>query len=241
LLREPNNSFHRAAFGIALAVAAISAPLQILSGDLSARTVGRLQPAKLAAMEAVYRTQTGAPLLIGGIPDDETRTTRYAIHIPDGLSLLLTLKRDGNVVGLDKFPQNDWPDVRLVHWSFDLMVGSGMTLLLLSALAGWLRWRHRCLPDQKWFLRGLVAAGPLGFVAIETGWMVTELGRQPWIIYGVMRTAAAVTPMRGIALTFALFTVLYVFLGIAVIFLLRRQFLQSPGSAPDPLTSSSNA
>jgi cytochrome d ubiquinol oxidase subunit I len=231
LLRDRNSRFHRSALGLALAVAGISIPLQILSGDLSARAVGRLQPAKLAAMEALYRTQTGAPLLIGGIPNDETRTTDYALSLPYGLSFLLADNPNARVVGLEETPQTDWPNVRIVHWSFDLMVAAGMAMLALAAWAGWLRWKHRRLADHPWLLRALVAGGPLGFVAIEAGWVVTEVGRQPWIIYGVMRTKDAVTPMPWIAAPFVVFTVLYVFLACIVCFVLRRQFLETPGTA----------
>jgi cytochrome d ubiquinol oxidase subunit I len=181
-------------------------------------------------MEAHYHTQAGAPLLIGGIPNDDTEKTDYAIAIPGGLSLLLTDSFNGKVTGLDAFPKKDRPDTRLVHWSFDLMVGAGMLLLGLSGAAGWLWWKSRRLPDARWFLRALVAAGPLGFVAIETGWVVTELGRQPWIIYGVMRTAEAVTPMHGLVVPFVSFTVLYVFLAVIVVFLLGRQFLDGSGT-----------
>src|ERR1035438_137735 len=119
LLRDRNNVFHRSALGIALSVACISIPLQILSGDHSARVVGRLQPAKLAAMEADYRTESGAPLLIGGVPNDQTRTTADAIRIPGGLSFLLTHHFDSKVTGLEEFPRSDWPNVRVVHGSFD--------------------------------------------------------------------------------------------------------------------------
>jgi len=121
------------------------------------------------------------------------------------------------------------------------MVASGTVLFLLSAMAGWLWWKHRRLPDGKWFLRGLVLSGPLGFVAIEAGWIVTEVGRQPWIIYGIMRTEAAVTPMRLIAVPFGAFTVLYLFLAVVVVFLLRRQFLQTSAPVPTPLAKSSHA
>jgi cytochrome bd ubiquinol oxidase subunit I len=230
LLRDRTSRFHRCALGIALAVACISIPLQMFSGDLSARVVGRLQPAKLAAMEAHYRTETGAPLLIGGIPSDETRRTDYALHIPRGLSFLLTDNPNGRVVGLEEFPQSNWPNVRMVHWSFDLMVTAGMTMLALAVWSGWLWWRRRPLAGHLWLLRTLVAAGPLGFVAIETGWVVTEVGRQPWIIYGVMRAEAAVTPMPGLMAPFVAFAVLYVFLAFVVVFVLRRQFLESPAS-----------
>jgi cytochrome d ubiquinol oxidase subunit I len=234
LLRDRNSLFHRSALGIALAVAGISIPLQILSGDLSARAVGRLQPAKLAAMEAHYRTQTGAPLLIGGIPNDETRTTDYALSIPYGLSFLLADDFDARVAGLDEFPKSEWPNVRIVHWSFDLMVASGMALLALAVWSGWLWWKHRRLADHPWLLRALVAAGPLGFVAIEAGWVVTEVGRQPWIIYGVMQTKDAVTPMHWIVAPFVAFTGLYAFLGFIVFFVLRRQFLETPGTVSEP-------
>jgi len=233
LLKDRNNRFHRSALGIALAVACLSAPLQILSGDFNARALARLQPAKLAAMEALYRTQTGAPLLIGGIPNDEMRTTSYALKIPQGLSFLLAHDSKAEVVGLEKFPRNDWPNVRIVHWAFDIMVASGMVLFVLSIAVDWLWWKQGGLPNGKWLLRGLVAAGPLGFVAIEAGWVVTEVGRQPWIIYGVMRTQEAMTPMRWIAVPFVVFTALYIFLSIIVFFLLRRQFLETPRSNSD--------
>jgi cytochrome d ubiquinol oxidase subunit I len=237
VLRDRGNAFHRNALGIALALGCISAPLQMISGDFSARSVAKLQPAKLAAMEAVYHTQTGAPLQVGGIPDNESRTTRYALTIPYGLSLLSTHDPNGKVIGLEQFPRNDWPNVRLVHWAFDLMVGSGTALFMLSIAVGWFAWKQRGVPDGKWLLRALIAAGPLGFLAIETGWVVTELGRQPWIIYGVMRTKEAVTPMSKIAIPFLLFTLLYVFLSIVVFYLLRRQFMKTEAPVSELLTN----
>jgi cytochrome d ubiquinol oxidase subunit I len=232
LLRDRSNPFHQAALGLALAVACISTPLQILSGDLSARAVARLQPAKLAAMEAHYRTKAGAPLVIGGIPQDQTMTTDYALEIPRGLSLLTAHDPNARVVGLEEFPRGQWPNVRVVHWSFDIMVSSGMLMLALTLCADMLWLKFRRLPDNRWLLRGLVAAGPLGFLAIETGWMVTELGRQPWIIYGVMRTREAVTPMPGLVVPFVIFTAVYIFLAIVVVFLLRRQFLETRNPVP---------
>jgi cytochrome d ubiquinol oxidase subunit I len=237
VLRDRRNDFHRSALGIALALACICTPLLIISGDFSARSVAKLQPAKLAAMEANYRTQTGAPLQLGGIPDDESRTNPYALTIPRGLSLLSAHDPNAKVIGLEEFPRHDWPNVRLVHWAFDLMVGSGTAMFVLSLAVGWLAWKHRGLPDGKWLLRALVAAGPLGFLAIEAGWMVTELGRQPWIIYGVMRTQEAVTPMRKIAVPFVIFTVLYVFISVVVFYLLRRQFMKSDKPVPELLAT----
>jgi cytochrome d ubiquinol oxidase subunit I len=236
LLRDRRNAFHRIALGIALALGCISAPLQLISGDFSARSVARLQPAKLAAMEAVYRTQTGAPWRLGGIPDDQSRTTRYGLTIPRGLSLLVNRDPHSKIIGLDQFPPNDWPNVRLVHWSFDLMILCGLALIALSMTVGWLAWRHRGVPDGKWILRTIVAAGPLGFVAIEAGWVVTELGRQPWIIYGVMRTQEAVTSMPKIAIPFVIFTLIYVLLSVALIYLLRRQFMKTDAPASELTT-----
>ena len=241
LLRHLESAFHRGALGIALAVACLCAPLQILSGDFSARSVAKIQPTKLAAMEAHYRTQTGAPALIGGLPNDASLTTSFALRIPRGLSLLSAHDPKARVTGLEEFPRSDWPNVRLVHWSFDLMVACGLVLLAVSIAAGWLWWKLRRLPDTTWFLRSLVWSGPLGFVAIEAGWMVTELGRQPWIIYGVMRTEEAVTPMPGIAVPFFVFTAIYIFLSISVVFLLRRQFLKAPESTAEPSGTSAHA
>jgi cytochrome d ubiquinol oxidase subunit I len=241
LLKDSQSRFHRSALGLALAVACVCAPLQILSGDLSARTEARLQPAKLAAMEADYHTQTRAPLRIGGIPNDDTQTTAFALKIPDGLSLLVTGRPEAKITGLDQFPRADWPEVGVVHAAFDLMVGCGMAMLGLSAAVGWLRWKRGRLAENKWLLRGLIAATPLGFVAIEAGWVVTEVGRQPWIIYGIMRTSEAVTPMRGIAVPLALFTILYVLLAAVVFTLLRGLFLETRQPLPNRPTLPSHA
>lgn len=227
VLKDRNNQFHRTALGIALAVACISIPLQILSGDHSAKRVAELQPIKFAAMESHFQSEAGAPIILGGIADEQTRQVQYGIRIPYALSFLADGDPFSVVKGLEEFPTDEWPHVNLVHWSFDVMVGSGMAMLGLALWAGWLWWRTKRLPDQRWFLRGLVAAGPLGFIAIETGWMVTELGRQPWVIYGFLRTADAVTPMPGLVVPFTTFTLLYIVLSIVLVFLLRRQFLET--------------
>jgi cytochrome d ubiquinol oxidase subunit I len=227
LLRDRGNVFHRSALGISLTLACTCAPLQIVSGDLSARTMAKLQPAKLAAAEAHYKTESNAPLLIGGIPNDGTSNTDYALQIPYGLSFLATHDIHAKITGLEDFPRSDWPNVRIVHWAFDAMVAAGTIMLLASITAGWMWRKNRQLPDAKWFLRGIVASGPLGFLAMEAGWAVTEVGRQPWIIYNVMRTKDAVTPMRFMAVPFAAFTLLYVFLAIVVVVLLREMFLET--------------
>jgi len=226
LLRDPASAFHRAALGLALGLAGVSLPLQFLSGDASARTDAILQPAKLAAMEAHFRTETQAPLLVGGIPDPQTMTTRGALSIPAGLSFLAAHDTKAKVTGLEDFPRDLWPNVRVVHWAFDLMVGSALVMLAVLVWLGALRLRHGRPLENKTALRALVAVGPLGFVALESGWVVTEVGRQPWIIYGVMRTSEAVTPMRGLIVPFSVFTLVYVVLAIIVAVLLRQQFLE---------------
>jgi cytochrome d ubiquinol oxidase subunit I len=234
LRRSPRNIFHRRALGLALAVGGCAIPLQILSGDLSARAVGRLQPAKLAAMEALYQSGSAVPLRFGGWPEDATRTTRYALRIPRGLSLLLTGDPAARVAGLEEFPRGDWPATRVVHGAFDLMVGAGFALLFVAGWAGWVHWRSQPLAGHRRLLAALVAVGPLGFVAIEAGWVVTEVGRQPWIIYHLVRTKDAVTPMPGLGYPLAAFTALYLFLAVIVLVLLRRLFLATAGDAVEP-------
>lgn len=230
LLRDRASLFHRRALAIALGMAVVATPLQIVSGDLLARMVARQQPVKFAAMEAHYRTRAGAPLTLGGWPDDERMAVPGAIEVPYALSLLAHGDPRAPVRGLEEFPRDQWPDVRAVHLAFDVMVGLGALLLGLAVWAGWLGLRRRRLPDSPALLRALVAATPLGFVAIEAGWVVTEMGRQPWIIYGIMRTSEAVTPMPGLVVPFIVFTVVYLLLAAILVVLLRRGFLET---APD--------
>jgi cytochrome bd ubiquinol oxidase subunit I len=228
LLYEPNNAFHRRALSVALLVGAPAAVLQPISGDLSARAVARWQPAKLAAMEAHFETGTRAPLLIGGWPDMERGETRYAIRIPGGLSFLAFGDPDAEVKGLRDFPRDEWPHVPIVHTAFQIMVGIGTYLALVSLWAGWVAARRRDLAGDRRLLLAIALAAPMGFIAIEAGWVVTEVGRQPWIIYGVMRTADAVTSMPGLVYPFVIFTLLYCFLGVIVVWLLYRQIIRSP-------------
>ncbi|MCI0533758.1 MAG: cytochrome ubiquinol oxidase subunit I [Verrucomicrobiales bacterium] len=234
LLRNRHSEFHRRALRLSLAVVVSAAPLQILSGDLIGRMVAKRQPVKFAAMEAHYRTESRAPITLGGIPDDEHMRVRFALKIPRLLSLLAHGNLQAKVTGLEEFPRDQWPNIRLVHWAFDIMVAAGLAMLVVAGWAGFSWLRRHSLPDSKWLLRTLVAAGPLGFIAIEAGWFVTELGRQPWIIYGVMRTDAAVTPMKGLVVPFVLFTAVYFFLSIVVVYLLRRQFLETSPRPPAP-------
>ena len=228
LLRHPADRFHRRALGIALWVLAISAVLQPISGDHSAKVVAKTQPAKLAALEGQFRTERGAPLRIGGLPDPASETTRYALEIPRGLSFLAHGDFDAEVVGLDQFKPEDRPNPVVVHLAFQVMVAAGMALMGLGLLCALLAWRRRGLPRQRWLLWLIVLGGPLGFVAIEAGWVVTEVGRQPWVIYGLVRTADAVTPMPGLAVTFTTFTILYLFLAAVVAWLMWTQIINAP-------------
>jgi cytochrome d ubiquinol oxidase subunit I len=216
LLRNRTSAFHRAALTIGLIVGAPAAVLQPLSGDIAARYVARRQPVKLAAAEALYETQAGAPLKVG------------PIDIPYALSLLAFHDPHAVVQGLDSVPRDEWPNVTLVHLSFDVMVVLGSYMALVGVWAAWLAWRKRDLATRRHFLWAVAIAAPCGFLAIEAGWMVTELGRQPWVIYGVLKTADAVTPMPGLIVPFTTITLLYCVLAVIVGRLLYRQIVRSP-------------
>jgi cytochrome d ubiquinol oxidase subunit I len=226
-----HRAFHRAALQIGLAMGVPAALLQPLSGDWSARDVAEHQPVKLAAMEGHLRTGPAA-FVIGGWPDAETLTHRGAVEIPGVLSLVLRGNPDASIPGLDAVPPEDRPPVAIVHLAFQLMVACGLAMAAVATWTLW-RWRRRRagrgvpLPDDRRFLTALVLVAPMGFVAIEAGWTVTEVGRQPWIIQGVLRTAEAVTPMPGLVVPFATFTALYIGLALVVAFLLRRQILKT--------------
>ena len=234
LLLDRDNSFHRRALSVALLVGAPAALLQPISGDLSAKAVAQWQPVKLAAMEGHFESGPRAPLVIGGWPDMERAETRYALRIPGGLSFLAFGDVDAEVKGLKHFPRDQWPHVPTVHIAFQVMVALGTYLALVSLWAAYLALRRRDVADNRWLLLAVGLAAPMGFIAIEAGWTVTEVGRQPWIIYGVMRTADAVTAMPGLVYPFIVFTVLYCFLGIIVAWLLYRQIIRSP--RPDEWT-----
>jgi cytochrome bd ubiquinol oxidase subunit I len=231
LLFDRDNAFHRRALTAALVLGAPAAVLQPISGDISARSVAARQPVKLAAMESHFETMAGAPLTIGGIPDSRTGSIHYAIKIPYGLSLLAFHDPHAVVRGLNDFPRDEWPNVPIVHVAFQIMVVLGTYMALVSLWAGWLALRRRDVTLNRPLLRALALGAPMGFIAIEAGWTVTEVGRQPWIIHGVLRTADAVTPMPGLVVPFVLFTLLYCFLGVIVAWLLYRQIIRSPRSS----------
>lgn len=227
LLRAPGSSFHRAALGLALAVGGAAALLQPLSGDFSARQIAVTQPVKLAALEGQFRTERGAPLRIGGLPDAAAGETRWGLEIPRGLSLLAFHDPDAEVQGLEAFPREIWPPTRRVHLAFQVMVALGTLLAGLSAAGLVLALRRR--PWPRAFLRAIALAGPAGFVALEAGWLVTEWGRQPFAARDLLTTAASVTPVAGLQLPLAVFVAVYVLLAVVTALLLRRQIAASPG------------
>jgi cytochrome d ubiquinol oxidase subunit I len=228
LLRRPSSALDRSALALALAVGGVAALLQPLSGDLSARQVARTQAVKLAALEGQFRTERGAALRIGGLPDPEARETRFAIEIPRGLSLLAFHDPDAEVKGLDEVPRELWPPTRRVHLAFQAMVGLGTLLAAVALGAAALGLRRRGWPRP--FLRAVAAAGPAGFAALEAGWLVTEWGRQPFTVRGVLTTAASVTPVGHLALPLAVFVAVYVLLGVVTAVLLFRQIAATPGA-----------
>jgi cytochrome d ubiquinol oxidase subunit I len=223
ILKGKNINFHHKAFRIAAVFACVAACLQPLSGDFSAKDVAKRQPAKLAAMESLFHTEKGAGLIIGGIPDTATKTVKYALEIPKALSFMATGDFNAEVKGLDSFPKEDHPPVMVTHFAFQIMVGLGMAMLGIALVYFLALLKKKNWLDSKWLLRLFVIATPMGYIALEAGWTVTEVGRQPWIIYGVMRTADAVTPMPGIAYSFYLFTAVYISLAVIVSLLLFRQ------------------
>jgi cytochrome bd ubiquinol oxidase subunit I len=230
-LRDRSNRFHQRAIAIALLVGGSAAIAQAVSGDVLARMTARNQPTKLAAMEGDFDTRRGAPLRIGDLPDVRTRQTKYSIEIPDGLSLLAFHSPHATVMGLDKTAPDEWPNVLVVHIAFQIMVGLGTLLICVSLVAAWLAWRHGPLIENPRFLQLLVLCSPLGFVALESGWVVTEVGRQPWIIYHIMKTSDAVTTMPGLTIPMVLFTGLYLILAAIVIWLMIKHVIASPSEA----------
>jgi cytochrome d ubiquinol oxidase subunit I len=219
-LRGRWGRYERAALAIPLTVAALAAPVQFLVGDWAARDVARTQPTKLAAIEGLEQTTRGAPEHLLGWYDDGK--IRYGIRIPHLLSLLAFHSLDAEVQGLDAVPPAERPPVNIVRYSFQTMVGIGTLLASLGAIFLVVRiWRRR-LPESRWFYRALVAAGPLSVVALIAGWVTTEVGRQPWVVYHVMPTADAVTGAGGIPVGYATLALTYLLVGLGVVWVLRR-------------------
>jgi len=222
IYKNRNTPLHKEAFKIAILFGAIAALLQPLSGDLSAKDIAQRQPAKLAALEAHYKTERGAPLYIGGIVNEEKGEVTHKIEIPKALSFLSFGDFNAEVKGLNDFPEEDRPPVAITHYAFQMMVGLG-TLLMFSAVVYFISIKKKHWQDKKRYWLYFALLSPVGFLALESGWIVTEVGRQPWIIHNVMRTKDAVTPMPGMIYSFYMYVVLYVTLSIAVTWLMARQ------------------
>src|SRR6266446_7625987 len=219
-LRGRWGRYERMALAIPLSVAALAAPVQVLVGDLAARDVARTQPVKLAAIEWLAQTTRGAPEHLLGWYDNGK--IRFGIEIPHALSLLAFHSWDAKVQGLDAVPPADRPPVNIVRFAFQTMVGIGTLLALLGVVFVAVRIRRQRLPESRWFYRALVAAGPLSVVALIAGWVTTEVGRQPWVVYRVMPTADAVTGAGGIPVGYTVLALTYMLVGIGVVWTLRR-------------------
>jgi cytochrome d ubiquinol oxidase subunit I len=227
-MKGRRDRYHRTGLVVTLAFACLAAPVQVIVGDWAGRDVGDKQPVKLAAFEGLTKTQDGAPFTIGGFYDAGRGEVRYGIEIPKLLSLLSHHDPNAKVVGLDSVPESGRPPVNVVRFAFQTMIGIGTALALLGVVFFVTWFRKRRLPRSPWFYRAVMVAGPLAFVALIAGWITTEVGRQPWIVYNVMRTEQAVTHAKGLAVGYAFLVIVYIALASAVAWLLRRLARRPP-------------
>ncbi|MCD9619200.1 cytochrome ubiquinol oxidase subunit I [Chryseobacterium gleum] len=239
IMRKRNIEFHTKAFRIAVGFALIGAFGAPLSGDVAAKSVAERQPIKLAAMEAHFETEKGASFVIGGIPDEKNEEVKYAVKIPKVLSFLVSNDFNSEVKGLKDFPRDEWPPIAVVHYAFQIMIFFGVVMIVIGAVYLYAFFFRKEWLSKNWLLKTFLIATPFGYIALEAGWTVTEVGRQPWIIYGIMRTADAVTPMPGIQYSFYFFTAIFVSLSLILIFLLKRQIQMVP-KLYDPTDSQFN-
>jgi cytochrome d ubiquinol oxidase subunit I len=233
-LRGRWGRYERTALIVPLTIAALAAPVQIAVGDWAAREVATKQPIKLAAIEGMYMTTRGAPEhVLGWYSDDQLK---YAVEIPHMLSLLSFHSWDAKVTGLEAVAADQRPPVNVVRAAFQTMVGIGTLLALLGVVYLVVRIRRRRLPESPWFYRALLLAGPLAVVAVIAGWVVTEVGRQPWVVYRVMPTAAAVTDARGIPIGYGALAASYAVVACGLLWVLRRLARMPLSVTPAPAT-----
>jgi cytochrome d ubiquinol oxidase subunit I len=234
LWRQRHVQHARVMLGMAIIMAVFIAPLQGLFGDLHGLNTLKHQPAKVAAMESLWETQRGAPLVLFGWPDQEAETTRYAIEIPGLSSLILTHDLDGEVKGLKEWPKDERPPVAVVFWAFRLMVGIGGFMIVTGLIAIVLYIKKR-LFDTRWFQYWCMALTPAGFIAVLAGWFVTEVGRQPWIVQGLMRTSDATSPVMGtsIAISLTAFVIIYIFVFGAGSYYILKLIGKGPEGEPE--------
>jgi cytochrome d ubiquinol oxidase subunit I len=239
MLKGRRDTYHRRGFLISFGSAAIAIPIQVFVGDVVTREVFAHEPAKFAAIELLPRTGTHVPEVLGGILVDGE--PRYGVPIPSGASLLTGYRTDTRIAGLDAVPvQVRAPDhlVSIVHLSFDVMVGTGFALLALAAWFGWSWWRRRDLPRSRWFLRAAAVSGVVAVLSLEAGWVVTEVGRQPWTVVGLLLTRDAVTTSGNLWPFFAGTMVIYAAVGTAAVLVLRsmrRRWAAPHDAREDPV------
>src|SRR5215217_1621828 len=227
-LRGRRDPYHRTGLVVALSFASLASLAQGPVGDWAGRQVAVSQPVKLAAFEGVPHTTDSVPFTIGGYYDAQRGEVRYGVEIPYMLSLLAYHDPTATVAGLETVAESDRPPVNTVRFAFQTMAGIGTLLALLSALFLITWWRRRRLPRSPWFYRALILAGPLALVALICGWISTEVGRQPWIVYETMRTTEAVTTSDNLEVGFAVLVLVYVGLAAALAWLLRRLTARPP-------------
>lgn len=234
LLQQRAAEAARIMLSMAMWMAALVAPLQLAVGDQHGLNTLEHQPAKIAAMEGHWETQRSAPLILFGLPDMQSETTRYQLAVPGLGSLILTHDWQGEVRGLKSWPQDERPHSPTIFWTFRVMVGIGIAMILMGLLSLYLRVRGR-LASTRWFLRMALAMGPAGFVAVLAGWITTEMGRQPYVVYGLMRTAAARSPVDAPAVAGSLlaFAIVYLLVfGAGIYYLL--QLMRHPPAPGEP-------
>lgn len=229
LLLRRHDDFSRAGLSLAMWFALVLVPMQIFLGDLQGQNTRQYQPMKLAAIEARWQTASSVPLTVLAWPDQKDTTNLWALDIPHLGSLILAHSWNGQVLGLDKIPAKDWPYVPIVFFAFRVMVGIGTILLALAILGAYLRSRGH-LFTRKWFLVALVLASPLGFIATIAGWVVTEAGRQPYVVYGMVRTADAASHLAAtsVGTTLSLFVVAYIVLMAGFLWFLIQTIIRGP-------------
>ncbi len=233
ILRERSVAHGRIMLGMGVSMLIWLAPLQLVIGDLHGLNAREHQPAKIAAVEAHWETQRGAPLILFALPDPEAETNHYEIAIPDLGSLVLTHEWDGEIQGLKSFPPEDRPNPIIPFFAFRIMVGIGLIMIAVGLVGAFL-WLRGRLFTSRWFLRVLVWVSPLDFLAVLAGWFVAEVGRQPWTVYGVLRTADAVSPVPGggVFASLILFVLVYGIVFGAGLYYIAKLVRRGPDESP---------
>jgi cytochrome d ubiquinol oxidase subunit I len=221
-LRGRRDAYHRTGLVVALSFAAFATLCQGPVGDWAGRTVAENQPVKLAAFEGVARTESSVPFTIGGFYDADREEVRWGIAVPYALSILAKHDPTAAITGLDSVPAADRPPVNVVRFAFQTMAGIGTALGALAVVFLFFWWRRQRVPDSPWFMRAVILAGPLSLAALIGGWVATETGRQPWIVYETMRTSDAVTASDDLEIAFAVLVAVYLLLAAAFVWMLRR-------------------